>query len=168
MLLGAAGVLTGAVAVLVGHTVNAAQQTAPGINTSTKPETTPTTGGPQPTGAPQSTTPRQTATTGAPGPATSTKPHWRDGTATGPEVQTPFGPVQVRVTVKSGRIVDVVALETPAEHRRSIEINQYAGPILRQEVLTAQSADIDVVSGATYTTEGYAESLQAALDSLQA
>lgn len=83
---------------------------------------------------------------------------------TGPAVQTPFGPVQVRVSLSGGRIVDSQAVQTPNFHRRSVMINQYATPILRQETLTAQSANIDLVSGATLTSEAYAQSLQAALD----
>ena len=63
----------------------------------------------------------------------------------------------------SGKVTDVVALELPTG-RRSGQISQYAGPILRQEALQAQSAKIDLVSGATYTSDAYTQSLQAALD----
>lgn len=85
-------------------------------------------------------------------------------TVTGPAVDTPFGPVQVKVSISGGRITDVQAVQTPSEHMRSVEINQYATPILHQEVLAAQSANVDLVSGATYTSEAYAQSLQAAID----
>jgi uncharacterized protein with FMN-binding domain len=70
--------------------------------------------------------------------------------------------VQIRVT--SGKITDIVALQLPSGDSRDEEINSYAVPQLREEVLTAQSARIDTVSGATYTSEGYRQSLQAALD----
>ena len=72
--------------------------------------------------------------------------------------------MQVRVTLQGTRIVDVQALRLPASHQRSVEISQRAAPQLRQEALQAQSARIDVVSGATYTSDGYAQSLQGALD----
>jgi uncharacterized protein with FMN-binding domain len=86
------------------------------------------------------------------------------GQYTGQVVQTEFGPVQVRVTLSAGRITDVTALQLPSGHRRSAEISQYVEPILRSEALQAQSAQIDLISGATYTSMGYAQSLQSALD----
>jgi uncharacterized protein with FMN-binding domain len=87
---------------------------------------------------------------------------------TGPVVDTQYGPVQVRVTLQGGRIADVVALQLPSDRSRSVEISNYAAPRLHDEVLRAQSAQIDVVSGATYTSQGNIRSLQAALDSANA
>ncbi|WP_369388162.1 FMN-binding protein [Streptomyces sp. CG1] len=84
---------------------------------------------------------------------------------TGDTVQTRWGPVQVRVTIKSGRLTDVTALQYPQDNPRDQEINSYALPQLRREALAAQSADIDMVSGASYTSTGYRQSLQSALDS---
>jgi hypothetical protein len=78
--------------------------------------------------------------------------------------QTRWGPVQVQVTINGGRITDVVALEVPDGNFRDQEINSYAVPQLREEVLAAQSARIDTISGATVTSDGYIGSLQAALD----
>ena len=75
-----------------------------------------------------------------------------------------MGDVQVRVTMNGSRIVDVQALQLPHDRSRSASISNAAGPILRREALQAQSANIDLVSGATYTSESYAESLQGALD----
>jgi len=86
------------------------------------------------------------------------------GTFAGETMETRFGPIQVQVTLQSGKIVDVVELQVPNDRRRSIAINNAAGPILREEVLQAQSANIDTVSGATVTSDAYAQSLQAALD----
>jgi uncharacterized protein with FMN-binding domain len=77
---------------------------------------------------------------------------------------TRWGPVQVQVRISGGRIVDVTALQVPDGNRRDVEINQYAVPQLREQVLAAQSANIDGVSGATVTSDGYRQSLQAALD----
>ena len=85
-------------------------------------------------------------------------------TVTGPEVDNEFGPVQVEITVSGGKLVDVVAIQLPSGGR-SGRISRAAAPILREEALQAQSANIDTVSGATYTSLAYAQSLQAALDS---
>jgi uncharacterized protein with FMN-binding domain len=79
-------------------------------------------------------------------------------------VSNQYGDVQVRVTVDGGRIVDVNALQLPKDRERSARISEFAGPELRSEALSAQSARIDIVSGATYTSDSYAQSLQAALD----
>ena len=86
-------------------------------------------------------------------------------TVTGDTVQTRWGPVQVRVTIKNGKITDVTAVQYPQDNPRDQEINSYALPQLRSEALSAQSASIDTVSGATYTSQGYQQSLQSALDS---
>ncbi|WP_405946835.1 FMN-binding protein [Streptomyces prunicolor] len=86
-------------------------------------------------------------------------------TVTGGTAQTRWGPVQVKITVKNGRITDVTAVQSPSDNPRDQEINSYALPELRREVLSAQSASIDTVSGATYTSDGYRQSLQSALDS---
>ena len=86
-------------------------------------------------------------------------------TVTGDTVQTRWGPVQVRVTVKNGRITDVTAVTYPQDNPKDQEISSYAIPQLRREALAAQSASIDSVSGATYTSDGYKQSLQSALDS---
>ncbi|MET8453324.1 FMN-binding protein [Streptomyces sp. NPDC005209] len=83
---------------------------------------------------------------------------------TGDAVQTRWGPVRVRVTIEDGRFTDVTAVDYPRDNPRDQEINGYALPALRREALSAQSADIDVVSGATYTSTGYRQSLQSALD----
>jgi uncharacterized protein with FMN-binding domain len=82
----------------------------------------------------------------------------------GSVAQTRWGPVQVTITVVGGRIVDVSVPTYPNGNGRDREINAYALPELTKATLDAQSADIDSVSGATVTSEGYKESLQAALD----
>ena len=78
--------------------------------------------------------------------------------------QTQWGPVQVQVRISGGKIVDAQALIYPTGNGRDQAINSYALPRLRQQALQAQSAQIDGVSGATVTSGGYRESLQAALD----
>jgi uncharacterized protein with FMN-binding domain len=82
----------------------------------------------------------------------------------GAAVEDPYGTVQVAVTLKGGRITDVQPVAIPLDSGRSQEINTAAAPLLRSEVLRAQSAQVDVISGATYTSQAYAQSLQAALD----
>ena len=82
----------------------------------------------------------------------------------GSVAQTRWGPVQVTITVTNGKITAVTVPTYPNSNGRDREINAYALPILKQETLTAQNADIDSVSGATVTSNGYKQSLQAALD----
>jgi uncharacterized protein with FMN-binding domain len=86
-------------------------------------------------------------------------------TVTGDSVQTRYGPVQVRIKLKNGKLTDVTAVTYPQNNPRDQQINDYAIPRLTSEALTAQSASVDTVSGATYTSEGYRQSLQSALDS---
>lgn len=86
------------------------------------------------------------------------------GTYRGSVAPTRWGPVQVTVTVSGGRITDVAVPVYPDGNPRDREINAYALPVLRQRTVAAQSADVDTVSGATVTSDGYRESLQAALD----
>jgi uncharacterized protein with FMN-binding domain len=83
---------------------------------------------------------------------------------TGDAVDTRFGPVQVQITVASGKLTAVQAIVYPQENSRDQEINSYAIPQLNQEAAQAGSANIDMVSGATYTSDGYISSLQSALD----
>jgi uncharacterized protein with FMN-binding domain len=82
---------------------------------------------------------------------------------TGASYDVSYGLVQVRVTVSGSRILDVTAVSLP-QGGRSSDISAMAGPQLRREALAAQSAHIDSVSGASYTSAGYANSLQSALD----
>jgi len=86
------------------------------------------------------------------------------GTYDGDVVQTRFGSVQVQITVKAGTITDVTALKLTDHEGRSVQISNYAAPILRSEGLQAQSADVQTVGGATVTSDAYLTSLQAALD----
>lgn len=87
-----------------------------------------------------------------------------DGTYTGEAVQTRYGAVQVQITVQDGRITASEAIQYPNQDRHDQQINAYAVPILNAEVVEAQSAAIDAVSGATVTSQGYLESLQSAID----
>ena len=120
-------------------------------------------------GASRSTSAAATSTaTAAPGAsATATPaPTGTSGAATGDAVATQYGNAQVKVTVKDGRITAIQALQLQGNDPRSVMISSSAEPILQQEALAAQSAQIDTVSGATYTSESYKQSLQSALDKL--
>ncbi|GAA2617287.1 FMN-binding protein [Streptomyces axinellae] len=88
----------------------------------------------------------------------------RSGTYTGSVIDTQYGPVQVEATLKGGRLTAVKAVRTPSENSRDKAIAKDAVPRLTQEALHAQNAQIDAVSGATYTSDGYIRSLQSALD----
>jgi uncharacterized protein with FMN-binding domain len=88
------------------------------------------------------------------------------GTATGDAISTIYGAAQVRVTVKGGKIVKVEALQLQGNEPRSVQISSAAAPVLQQEVLAKQTADVDAVSGATFTSASYTQSLQSALDKL--
>ena len=83
---------------------------------------------------------------------------------TGPVAHNKWGDVQVRVTLSAGRIEDVQAVRLPGDNSHSVALSREAAPRLRTEVLRAQSADVDLVSGATLTSESYLASLQGALD----
>jgi uncharacterized protein with FMN-binding domain len=83
---------------------------------------------------------------------------------TGNVAYTQYGPVQVRVSVKNGTVLRARAVQHPHAGANSAQINAYAIPILDREAVGATSATIDMVSGATYTSEGYLTSLQSALD----
>ena len=88
-------------------------------------------------------------------------------TIDGPAVETGYGPIQVRLTVRSGRILTATATDYPESAGPSRSINHRAVPVLQAETVSAQNARIDAVSGATYTSAGYVSSLQAALDAAQ-
>jgi uncharacterized protein with FMN-binding domain len=85
-------------------------------------------------------------------------------TVLGPAVQTQYGVVQVKITLSGSTITNAGFAQLTADDRRSADINAQAAPILLQQTITAQSAKIDGVSGASYTTQGYEQSLQSALD----
>jgi uncharacterized protein with FMN-binding domain len=85
-------------------------------------------------------------------------------TVTGSVASTRWGPVQVQLTVVAGKITKVAVVQYPSGNPKDMEINDYALPVLTQETLDAQSANIDMISGATVTSTGYVQSLQSAID----
>ena len=96
----------------------------------------------------------------------STTPAAKSVTATGDAIFVEYGYVQLKVTAKAGKITKIVAVQLPDQDGRSISISNAVEPMLKQEALTAQSANIAGVSGATFTSGGYQQSLQSALDKL--
>jgi uncharacterized protein with FMN-binding domain len=168
----------------VGHSsANAAPAGIVSVDTQTTPSDTLTsaspTAAPTPTTGPASSSPIARRTSAARPTAASTRaavapkpvvtraqpsPTPATVTVNGAPADTQFGPVQVQISVRGGRIVKADAIDYPQGSRRDQEINSQAIPQLDQETLSAQSAQIDTVSGATYTSDGYRQSLQSALD----
>jgi uncharacterized protein with FMN-binding domain len=139
-------------------TTNVVTFSAAGAGSS--PTQTPSTSGASGTsGAPPTTTPRPKTT-----PETTTTPRSVSKTVTGSAVMTNYGPVQVQITTSGRKLTNVAVLQYPNTNGRDAEINGHALPILVDETMQAGSAQIDMVSGATYTSQGYLQSLQAALD----
>ena len=85
-------------------------------------------------------------------------------TVTGSSVDTRYGPVQVQIVITNGKIISATAVQYPNSNSRDQEINSYAVPTLQQESVQNNSPNIDMVSGATYTSNGYISSLQSALN----
>ena len=121
-----------------------------------------------PSGAPPSggASPAPTATaTATPTPAAS---GLKSGSFTGQTYTNPYGNVQVQVVISGGKITSVKTIQYPNGHQQSVFINSQALPLLEQEVLQAQSARINIIGGATFTSQGYAQSVQSALDAARA
>ena len=137
---------------------------APTSSTATLPRTTPTTV--KGSVAPPTTSAAKPAGTTAVAAAAATAAGSCGGTPlAGPTVSTRWGPVQVAALFDgAGSLCDVKVLQYPSDHSKSVRINQRALPILRQEVLAANGTDINIVTGATITSDAYAQSLQAILD----
>jgi uncharacterized protein with FMN-binding domain len=94
----------------------------------------------------------------------STKTAPSTKSATGDAISTRYGNVQLKVTISGGKITKIEPVQLPSSDPKSSEISNYAAPLLQQSGLTKQSANVDVVSGATYTSDGYKTALQSALD----
>jgi uncharacterized protein with FMN-binding domain len=113
--------------------------------------------------------PTSTISTNSSGTMTSSKGNsssasYKDGTYSGNAADTPYGTVQVAAVISGGKISDIKFLQMPSDQMHSQEITRMAEPQLVQNTISAQSTNIDFVSGATSTSYGYQESLQAALD----
>jgi uncharacterized protein with FMN-binding domain len=117
------------------------------------------------TAAPAPTQPAPPAPTTAPTVVVKAQGQYKDGAYTGPQVDAYWGVVQIKAVVRNGKIADVTFLEYPSDRRTSQRINSIAMPYLTSEAVQVQSANVDLISGATLTSEAFAESLQAALSS---
>jgi uncharacterized protein with FMN-binding domain len=92
---------------------------------------------------------------------------YADGTYTGSAADAYYGTIQVRAVVLGGKIADVQFLQYPNDRRTSIDINSQAMPLLKNEAIKAQSAQVDIVSGATDSSQAFRESLSSALSQAQ-
>jgi uncharacterized protein with FMN-binding domain len=128
----------------------------PTVSASTSPTTQPTT----------SSSSSQNSSSATSGGSTSTVAY-KDGTYNGNTANAVYGNIQVAVNIKSGKITDVQFLQYPSDNPNSQYINQQAMPLLKQEALQAQSAQINGVSGATLSSQAFAESLSSALSKAQ-
>ncbi len=116
------------------------------------------------TGTDSSGTSSGTSGTSSSSSSTTTSTSAKDGTFTGTAIETRYGTMQVAVVISGGKITDVKVLQYTDREGRSAEISNRADPLLRTEVLQAQSANVSTIGGATYTSDGYLQSLQSALD----
>ena len=116
------------------------------------------------TGTDSSGTSSGTSGTSSSSSSTTTSTSAKDGTFTGTAIETGYGTMQVAVVISGGKITDVKVLQYTDREGRSAEISNRADPLLRTEVLQAQSANVSTIGGATYTSDGYLQSLQSALD----
>ncbi|MEV4131537.1 FMN-binding protein [Dactylosporangium sp. NPDC049742] len=133
----------------------------PGNGAAPTTTTATTTAAAPPAGGGTKTTTAPKPTTAAPKPPRTTM---KDGTFGGNSVYVEYGSVELSIVVSGGKITDIKVLDSPSNHSRSVQINNNALPKLKSQALSKQSADIDTVSGATYTSSGYKLSLQSAID----
>lgn len=88
---------------------------------------------------------------------------YKDGSYTGSVADAYYGNVQVKVTISGGKMTDVQFLQYPNTHQTSVIINKQAMPYLQQEAIQAQSSNVQIISGATFTSQAFQQSLQSAL-----
>jgi uncharacterized protein with FMN-binding domain len=153
-----AAIVTGVTALGVGWLINY-KVTPPQLSALAHTPATQAPASPSPSAAAPSVTPSASP---SPSPSPSA-PTALSGTFTGSDFPNRYGDVQVRVVISNGHITDVQAVQLPTDRAESAYISQQAGPWLRTEALQAQSANIDIISGATYTSQSYAQSLESAL-----
>jgi uncharacterized protein with FMN-binding domain len=96
--------------------------------------------------------------------STSGSVTYKDGSYTGSSSANRYGYVQVKAVISGGKLSDITYLQLPDSHQRSVQISSYASPKLKQEAISAQSADVNIISGATSTSDSFAQSLKSALD----
>ncbi len=112
------------------------------------------------TTATTNTSSSSTVSSGTSSPTTSS---YKDGTYKGSVANAYYGNVQVAVTISGSKITDVKFLQYPNSHQTSVIINQQAMPYLKQETIQSQSSNVQIISGATFTSQAFQQSLQSAL-----
>ena len=112
---------------------------------------------------PTSTLPPSTGGQSAPTPTSVPGALYKNGSYTGSVADAHWGNIQVKAVIQNGKITDVQFLQYPNDRNRSIDINQYADPLLTSEAIQAQSANVDIISGATDSSEAFIQSLTDAL-----
>lgn len=114
---------------------------------------------------PTESTSASTGSTGSPTPTTATAAgqKYKDGIYTGSVADAYYGNIQIKATITGGKITDVEFLQYPNDNRTSQFVNSQAMPYLKQEALQAQSAQVDIVSGASQTSQAFQQSLSSAL-----
>jgi uncharacterized protein with FMN-binding domain len=122
----------------------------------------------KPTSLSQNTTPASTRTPSANKPANgvaraTSSGQYKDGSYSGSVTDAYYGNVQVSATISGGKIIGVKFLQYPDTHQTSVYINQQAMPYLQQEAIKAQSSQVNIVSGATFTSQAFQQSLASAL-----
>lgn len=152
-----AATISGVVLLLSLKPHSTATTSSASISTGSSQSSSSTAGGTSASPSPSASSSSSSTSSGS-GSSTSTR------TFTGTAAQTRFGPVQVKITVKNKKITNIEVVEYPSDNPKDQQINSYALPVLNQEAISAQSAQIDSVSGATYTSDGYVSSLQSAID----
>ncbi len=148
--------------------VRAAPPTFPTLTATPRPTVTPLTqsapaSAPPPTQPPVQPTAQPAPTVTPPPPAVVAAGQYKDGTYTGPAVDAYWGQVQVKAVVQNGQIADVQFLQYPSDRRTSQRINSIVMPYLQTEAIQAQNASVDLITGATLTSEAFIQSLQTAL-----
>ncbi len=144
-------------AIINGKSMDSVKQTETAVISATPTLT------PSPESVPADSSPSPTPT---PVPVTASA-RYKDGEYTGDAVDAFYGNIQVKAVIQDGKITDVRFLQYPNDHHESIEINERAMPLLTQEAINAQSADVEVVSRATDSSNAFVESLSSALRQAQ-
>lgn len=157
IIISSAATISGVVLLLSLKPHSTATTSSASISTGSSQSSSSTAGGTSASPSPSASSSSSSTSSGS-GSSTSTR------TFTGTAAQTRFGPVQVKITVKNKKITNIEVVEYPSDNPKDQEINSYALPVLNQEAISAQSAQIDSVSGATFTSDGYVSSLQSAID----
>jgi uncharacterized protein with FMN-binding domain len=163
-----APIVLGSTAVGLGLVLSFHTHKAAGVRLKTASPPTTAAGGSSIVAPPSSgTSPAVTSPSGAAGAPATTTPS-RTRTATGQDVQYQYGDIQLRVTAQGGHITNIDVVQNGAADPRSAQINSIAVPMLTSQAMSAQSPQIDGVSGASFTSAAYAQALQSALDQLHA